>query len=151
MIDATHPPRLCPIHICAWQNNRDGLRSLMRTNRAMINYQDEYGNTPLHYAIFRGHHVFVRDCLDFDANLLLRNNGMQDAFGVIMESRLALIPDPAWSVDAAKLKAQAIAHELHARAPLAVVRANVSESDDQSEVDEVDKPADKPDETVTLL
>ena len=53
------PGGLSPIHCVAWYGNVLALRPLMKTGRVLIDYQDMYGNTALHYATFNGHDEFV--------------------------------------------------------------------------------------------
>ena len=96
------PAGLCVFHKIAWQGNVDALRSLMDLCKVPINYQDMYGNTAMHYAAVNGHWNFVKVCIDeFQANLLLVNNGKQSILSVIMEEKLALIPDDKWTEERA--------------------------------------------------
>ena len=43
------PSGICPIHCVGWYGNVVALRLLMNTGRVLIDYQDMYGNTALHY------------------------------------------------------------------------------------------------------
>lgn len=106
------PGGLCPIHCAGWYGNAMALRLLMKTGRVLINYQDMYGNTALHYATFHGHDEFVKVCIDeFDANLLLVNNGEQSILGVINDAKLALVPNEDWTSEMATSKALAAARK----------------------------------------
>ena len=81
------PSGICPIHCVGWYGNVVALRLLMNTGRVLIDYQDMYGNTALHYATFNGHEEFVKVCIEeFNANLLLVNNGDQSVLGVTTHS-----------------------------------------------------------------
>ena len=104
---AHHPPGgLCPIHCVAWYGNVGSLRLLMKTGEVIIDYQDMYGNTALHYATFQGHTEFVNVCIEeFNANLLLVNNGEQSVLGIINDAKLALVPDDDWTSEMATSKA----------------------------------------------
>ena len=92
------PSGICPIHCVGWYGNVVALRLLMKTGRVLIDYQDMYGNTALHYATFNGHEEFVKVCIEeFNANLLLVNNGDQSVLGVINDAQLALLPNDDWT------------------------------------------------------
>ena len=102
------PGGLCPIHCVAWYGNVMALRLLMKTGKVLIDYQDMYGNTALHYATFNGHDDFANLCIhDFDANLMLVNNGEQSVLGIINDAKLALVPNDDWTVEMATTKALA--------------------------------------------
>ena len=106
------PSGLCPIHVVAWHGNVMALRLLMKTGRVLIDYQDMYGNTALHYATFHGYDEFMKVCIDeFNANLLLVNNGEQSVLGIINDAKLALVPNDDWTSEMATSKALAAARQ----------------------------------------
>lgn len=87
------PPNLCPIHCCGWYGNVNALRLIMKTGKVPIDYKDMYGNTTVHYAVFKGHHDFVKICIEeFNANMLLLNNGKQSVLRITMDEYIALTP-----------------------------------------------------------
>ena len=64
----------------------------MEKDDVSINYQDMYGNTTLHYAVYNAHEEFIKACIDeFKANLLVVNNGGQSVLTILNERRLALL------------------------------------------------------------
>ena len=88
------PPGLCDFHKIAWKGDVVALRFVMDLCKLSINYQDIYGNTAMHYAVVNGHWHFVQGCIEeFQANLLLLNNGNQSVLSVLNQAKLALIPD----------------------------------------------------------
>lgn len=93
------PGGLCPVHCCGWYGNVIALRALMQRG-VLINYPDMYGNTALHYAVYNGHDDFVKACIDeFEANLLVVNNGNQSVLTVINQGKLDLVPNENWTVE----------------------------------------------------
>ena len=106
------PSGLCPIHCVGWYGSVMALRLLMKTGRVLIDYQDMYGNTALHYATFNGHEEFVKVCIEeFNANLLLVNNGDQSVLGVINDAQLALLPNDDWTSEMATSNALAASRQ----------------------------------------
>ena len=106
------PGGLCPIHCAAWYGNVMALRLLMNTGKVLIDYQDMYGNTALHYATLHGHDEFVKVCIEeFNANLLLVNNGEQSVLGIINDAKLDLVPNDDWTSEMATSKALAAARQ----------------------------------------
>jgi hypothetical protein len=100
------PGGLCPVHCCGWHGNVIALRALMQTGKVLIDYPDMYGNTAVHYAVYNGHEDFIKACVDeFEANLLLVNNGNQSVLTVLTEGKLAFVPKEDWSVEWATNKA----------------------------------------------
>lgn len=101
------PGGLCPVHCCGWYGNVEALRLIMQAGDVPIDYQDMYGNTAVHYAVYNGHAEFIKVCIDeFKASLLVVNNGTQSVAKVAMESRLALVPKDDWTVEWAIDKAR---------------------------------------------
>lgn len=57
--------------------------------------------------MYNGHDEFIKACVDeFNANLLVCNNGEQGILGVLNEGRLAMVPDDDWTVESATAKAR---------------------------------------------
>ena len=101
------PGGLCPVHCCGWYGHVEALRLIMQAGDVPIDYQDMYGNTAVHYAVYNGHTEFIKVCIDeFKASLLVVNNGTQSAAKVAMEARLALVPKDDWTVEWAIDKAR---------------------------------------------
>ena len=100
------------MHCCGWYGDSALLRLLMQTG-VPIDYPDMYGNTALHYAVYKGHKDFIRVCLEeFHASLLVFNNGKQSIIKVIEEGKLALVPKEDWTVAWATEKARSDAKTL---------------------------------------
>jgi len=111
----------------------------MKTGKVQIDYQDMYGNTALHYAVYKAHENFIHVCIDeFKANLCLLNNGEQSVLKVINEGRLALVPDEDWTVESATEKAHQAAKRLTDDA--SVDEGDVSDEGSESAEEEAERP-----------
>ncbi|MDQ7821258.1 MAG: ankyrin repeat domain-containing protein [Candidatus Eremiobacteraeota bacterium] len=72
---AAFPLRAAPIHDAAKNGDREEVVRLLQSDRKLVNARDEaHGNTPLHWAAYRGHMSAAVELMAYGADVNAKNN-----------------------------------------------------------------------------
>lgn len=74
VVDAYDARNVTPLHTASEIGNTELIETLVQEGGAFVNAVDEFGETPLFYAIRKRHHEVVRKLLELKANIYAKNS-----------------------------------------------------------------------------